>query len=403
MQIIFFTLIFSLLFRQVIRFADYNTLRALSQGFAFLAAINIFIIQQKELSLQKYLPLFCFIIWLSISALFSNSIIYAGLQTVSLGAVVLFFIAFNEVDPSKEKSQKIINVYFVRTCILLLGISLILMKIAPDFAYFYSEIDGVSRLRGLFTNPEGLAGTAGLIWGLLIFSNKPNTSLGSKLFLSMIIIPALILSGCRTYWIACFASTSLLLFWIKPFINFKWNVISFFPYIFFCLGAASMLLVFDIGNFAPLIEKHIRLESIDNLSGRTYVWGLALERFQERPIIGHGLGSGDDAFKDNSSIKLQMLDRDTFQREARSTLHNGFIQALLDGGLVGFILYCIILAKAFYNILRCRRREYAAPLYAITFFIVVNMGQSSIMGAATYLGIMVWYYIVFGLSINDNI
>jgi O-antigen ligase len=398
MQSIFLFVIIALMVKDPL--GDSYILRTLSQGLCLLAGMYIFLMRGRDLSTRKYLPLILFIVSSGISALLGQSKVYAGLQTISLGAIVLFFIAYNEVNRTEENNQKPVKI-FVILAIILIIISLLLIKNAPEFVYYYNEFEG-NRLRGLFTNPETLAATAGLTWGLWIFSDSSEVSVLSKILSTLILLPALLLTGSRTYWVACFVAAVVVLLWIKSYMRFRWNIIYVSLGFLGLFGVSSLLLIVDVKQFGSLMEKHSRMESIDDFSGRTTIWESAFERFNERPIFGNGLCAGDDAFKVESSINSSKFLGRGSPTEIRSTLHNGFIQVLLDAGVVGFVFYCLTLAKSFYNLIVNRKKEYAAPLYAVTFSIIANMGQSFIFGAGTFLGIITWYYITFGLSISKT-
>ncbi|MEM5788986.1 MAG: hypothetical protein AAGU11_16860, partial [Syntrophobacteraceae bacterium] len=79
---------------------------------------------------------------------------------------------------------------------------------------------------------------------------------------------------------------------------------------------------------------------------------------------------------------------------------NGYIQALLDSGVIGFILYLAINLMALYRILFQRNKDLAPALYVCLFMTVANMGQSSLFAAASHNSLIGWFYIVFALSVR---
>jgi len=397
MQLIFLIAIIFMMVREVIPFGDIYVLRVLSQGMCLLVVIVFFTANSKRVSFKKYLPLLLYILSEVISAILSKSIVYASLQIISFGAVTLFFIAYNNDELVDDKSQEALKI-IAKLGVFFIGISLLLMKLAPAYASYYNKFDGVTRLRGLFQNPETLAYYAAIIWGLVVFTNSNQLSKNFKIITSLICLPALLLAMCRTFWVAWFVA-SIITFCIRSFSKLYLILGIWFT----CL---CIILVVITGVKLPFstIKKNVRIESITNLSGRIYLWEAALERLKERPLFGHGLGSADDAFKgEESRSNPKDMHRPETERSFRPTMHNGYIQSLLDGGVVGFIFYLITLAKAFYNLLIYSDKKYLSPLYVVTFFLVANLGQSAIMGTATFSGIIGWYFIIYGLRLGGHI
>jgi O-antigen ligase len=377
---------------------DTYILRGLSQFLCVLAAIAIINSHSREISFSKYLFLFLFLLSTAISALFSQSMIYSALQTISLTSVILFFVAYNEVvDERKIKSD--VMKFLLRLFILLISFSLILGIIVPSFAYYYDEFERISRLCGIFHNPEYLATISGLTLGLWFFSKDSEISILLKVVVTAIILTALFLTGCRTYWVASIIAMVVVFFWINSFSDIHWNIRSISIGFLCCFGALLLMIIGEV-DISTIINRVSRSESVVTLSGRTILWEYALDKFIQRPIFGYGLGAGDDALKGQSSELGDTEDQLT--GKTRSTMHNGFIQVLMDGGVVGFMLYSLALIKALYNLMLTQKREYAASFYAITFFTVANMGQSMIFGAATFVSFLTWYYVVLGLSINNK-
>jgi O-antigen ligase len=240
---------------------------------------------------------------------------------------------------------------------------------------------------------------SGFIIGMIIFSAHHKNNIFIKLFFLIITLIAFFLSGSRTYWAACFFSTVIVIIKLNPFKNIKANLS------YLTTGIVILCLILTAAFFIkpdPIVNniiKYFRLESLENLSGRIYVWQIAFEKVYERPLLGYGLGSGDEAFKEKESIRFgNKPSEDMYLKRQRSSLHNGFVQALLDVGIPGFLFYTITIIIANIRMLKSNKKENAAALFGILYFSIINFGQSSILGAATFQGILAWYFIVYGLS-----
>ena len=90
-----------------------------------------------------------------------------------------------------------------------------------------------------------------------------------------------------------------------------------------------------------------------DLNYRTSIWGTGLELLAENPILGVGSGNFDDAAAAATG-------------QSRPA-HNVFIAVLVEQGLVGFALFCGVLASVLYGVWQLPRRErrFWCMLYAV--------------------------------------
>ena len=82
------------------------------------------------------------------------------------------------------------------------------------------------------------------------------------------------------------------------------------------------------------------------------------------------------------------------------TLHNGYLQALLDSGAIGAALYVAVILSAlgcflFYD----RDKRYASEFYGLLFLAIANLGETVIFGAAVLHGVWFWYLSVLALTL----
>lgn len=90
-----------------------------------------------------------------------------------------------------------------------------------------------------------------------------------------------------------------------------------------------------------------------DLNYRTSLWGTGLELLAESPILGVGSGNFDNALAATTG-------------QGRPA-HNVFIAVLVEQGLVGFALFCGVLASVLYGVWQLPRREWRfwCMLYAV--------------------------------------
>lgn len=104
-------------------------------------------------------------------------------------------------------------------------------------------------------------------------------------------------------------------------------------YVILCLAFISVL--FSFTSFRGVISSWLGVESNPTLSGRIVLWDAAQSAIADRPFFGHGLGSFRNVDLVTNTDILAAWDYvggDSFQS------HNGYLESLLQFGLVGAIL-----------------------------------------------------------------
>jgi O-antigen ligase len=102
-------------------------------------------------------------------------------------------------------------------------------------------------------------------------------------------------------------------------------------------------------------------EKLASLNSRTELWTLAMQAYREEPVFGHGLGASRGLFLDDIGL---------------GGGHNAFINALVDNGAVGAVVFCsLLLTLGFVGLLLARHRSLrtdAGLLLGILVFFLVN-------------------------------
>ncbi len=314
------------------------------------------------------------------------------LQVVALASVVLFSIAyFSTLDAKTAVTTILVPMLWVYA--LVLAGCLAYGKLVPTVAFTYEWGDPVPRFRGVFGEPAQLGIVGGLTIGLSILVRT----------WWIVRIPAFFAGGLcvyltfsRTFWIAVPAALAATAWIYKP----KLRV---------AMAAAGAVVLMMGALFMDAIVKEesrtLRAESLTNMSGRTEIWSVALEKFQERPILGYGFTVGADAMMSSAVIQgLKKQSGSTGQFVNTPTLHNGYVQVMLDSGVLGFVLYCAIVFGAVIQLWRNdRRKRYAAVMYVLVFSMVGNIGETYIFGAAQSHQVVYWMLAIFALGLERRV
>ncbi len=156
------------------------------------------------------------------------------------------------------------------------------------------------------------------------------------------------------------------------------------------------LLVFWIerGFFLGLIGRGA------NLTGRLPLWISLIPTIKERLFFGYGFG---EAFWKNSDYYQPIWD--LFPNFRPAFAHNGFIEALMDNGVVGLLLWIAFLVQVAFLTLRYffRKRTLSSLFFFswVVFVVVMNVANNHLGSYETFTWLMV--VISFASVVREDI
>ncbi len=112
----------------------------------------------------------------------------------------------------------------------------------------------------------------------------------------------------------------------------KWVIIG----LLWMVGAALAWFVADPGAWE-------RMTDFEESNGRSELWSVAWQMWQDHPVVGVGL----DAFRDNAaqySRELGPLKFADFLTEQPKFVHNSFLELLAETGIIGLVLFLSVVA-----------------------------------------------------------
>lgn len=344
--------------------------------------------------MHRYLLIFSYIFVLFVSACLSEFFAFSAWQVLSLLSVVAFYVAVCEsrrVANVSLTQLRATGIVYLIVCVL----SIAGIWVMPDFVY-QTHVAGGTRFSGVFGRPGTMGAAAGILLAIALFGNCRWRYL-NRTFHVVAAVAALVclaLTGARTFWVAA-AVASVAVSWFYLRNRFR---------VYCSLGALAgvAVLIAVVGEYrvSESSEKKIlRTESIENLTGRTEVWALAMKRVERRPWLGYGFAAGGMGVATDSGA---------FTSRARAsttvpTLHSGYVQSLVDSGTIGTALYGLIVGIAILRMLvRDRRRSYGAECFALIFLAVANIGESVIFTASTFPSIFFWYAAILAFSLRRD-
>jgi O-antigen ligase len=258
---------------------------------------------------------------------------------------------------------------------------------------------GETRFRGVFSEPAGLGIAAGLLLGTAWYSVEQPPL---KWLAVSVAAAALALTASRTALVAVGAAaivTSLLYGRRRR------------PLL--ALGAlwALIVVVLTAGIFEfrlgqDLLARVVRTDSLSTFTGRTALWQEGLAIAAERPLFGYGLTMGSVALTGDvprNDTGLQLTAAPTIRETAAATLHSGYLQALVDSGVLGFALYLCVIVGAIVTLWRKdRARLHAAPMFALVFFAVANIAENVIQTASVTHSALFWMLASMTLGMAES-
>lgn len=302
---------------------------------------------------------------------FSVYILYCSLTTVwsvdfqlginnTMGLMLLLIIAFIFATTQITTRVKSIVLY----CWVVMGIISSLM-------YIFGEKTQVGKygartslmILGTPTDPNEFAGLfcATISLTIIIIMNiKKRVIQALMVFAVCIEIYAVLMTGSRGALLSVIISIFLTLFFLRQF-SFKLLIF---------LVVATTLIGFIFINWVlpslPMqIMERFSLEALvnDQGSGRLGIWSDALHQFYNNSSLKLLFGYGAGGITAGTTI-------------VSTTMHNQFIQNLVNYGLLGFSLYMVFLVRVF-NIFRRQNREYlGAFLGMLAMSMTITMGPS---------------------------
>jgi O-antigen ligase len=224
-------------------------------------------------------------------------------------------------------------------------------------------------------SPNALSPNAGvvLLLALTLYSTRKGEGLRkSAILLGVVACAIMILAASKTGILAGIFAGGLFYFLCRKFG-------SAFGYV-----AATAVLIAVLALSTPLgdyLNHYHESAGAETFSGRTILWSAVMPAIRQKPLLGHGyMASEFLMFQVNAVGWLA------------PQLHNGFLEALYNNGVLGFavvLAICIVIPINLYRVLRLASAT--DPIYRIgagclalyTFLLINGFFNSSFGGKAT--------------------
>jgi O-antigen ligase len=212
---------------------------------------------------------------------------------------------------------------------------------------FFFEVDLTAGARGTYANRNHFAGLLemvlpfALMYSVALYrlrytrkkhEKKNDSAVGVLLTVAILLFTGIVCSYSRTGFIATLCSLALigiLYFSGRLPVRKKWHV--------WGLILVLMFLAFVYLPPDPFFHRFVEASSYDfgTLNGRLIIWSQIPEIMRNYVLLGCGLGAFESAY---------LPIKDIFPGAIITYAHNDYLQALVELGIVGFVILLILMA-----------------------------------------------------------
>ncbi len=239
-----------------------------------------------------------------------------------------FLLGLYAMAQERSGVERILALLTVLSCAGLV-INAAALVFAPSQVWWWQS---PNRYQGITGHPNMLGGLCMIAISLLMWRYRRSAGFGKTFFGAMFGLAwgLLLLSGSRSS-IGC-AVAAVLLWHVLLGQGLRFSLTAV------VVGVPLVLLSAAV---VPSLERdQAATRTITDLTGREQFWGPSLALIGQRPLRGYGYEVGGEVWTDPRFSTKQM---ESTWGSARTSLHNGYLNAVIGMGLVGGLVWMIIL------------------------------------------------------------
>ena len=322
--------------------------------------LKLFIIITLNLWIIKYLlikestwcrnkinmPIFLFILTMSISLIISNTIMVSLRDyVIFISYIIVYFLIVNNID-SKKEFDSFINILFLTS--LIVSIYTLIQYYGFDL-----YLNDLKRITSTIGQKNWISNYLALIFPIIfsffLLEQIKKNKIIYYLLLS-ILYTTLMICQSRGIWISISITTILAIYIIFRFKLFKifhknqkWLILLIFTFII-------ITIIYSTDN--PLNKSAITVpqraistfdEKDPSINTRLLIWGTALDIIKDNPFIGTGIGTFKMNYLDYQADFLQRNPYYIKYSGKAGESHNEYLQMAAELGIVGLGIFLSIL------------------------------------------------------------
>jgi exopolysaccharide production protein ExoQ len=299
---------------------------------------------------------------------FLDYLIYLGFGVVSISysllpsystarilAAILMFMAIVKIAravANREDIERLLSWYLVGTGIVWAVILVSSVLMSHDVVWDVEEMTGLVRLRGIYGSPNqiGEIALATMGVGLIIWSR---ISGWKRWALATQMAAAFVLAGLadsRSPFVGLAVGGLLYLVW-----RYRLRAVP----IIVALGVVGFILV------AQLDPEYLNRGDVTSLTGRTDIWKFAIQKIEQRPLIGYGFEVEGEIMKAHDFP----IWWGPWEDGPRSSLHSDYLSKAVSLGIPALVFWVFFFIRPWIALMR--RKDDPWNLKPLFFLVVV--------------------------------
>ncbi len=330
-------------------FSGYTFLLRYSKTLIFISGIlSLFTIRFKFKNMEKNIRNNIMIYGIWVAYLIINALCSSSFETtfsLLIKIVISYFILF--VDWSDNnintlfKISRFICIFYAFSILLEVAAPNLILKIADIIEPTRVAIIADELNRGIYSGLVGEKGFAaylmvvGAVIELAKYIKQKNKFTKYNIIFIFIYILATILTGKRMLSIILIMELILAFNYFRVKSKFAKGLL---------IGIISIILMTAVFTIMPqttnIIDRFIEASSDTTSGGRKMFWDFCITMFKDRPIIGYGLNTFNEVFYKSTNYIFNGVAWNMYA-------HNIYYELLGETGIIGIILFLIIILKNF--------------------------------------------------------
>lgn len=302
-----------------------------AKNIVMVAIAILFLIDRPKFEpLSGIFPIFLpFFVYSIFPLIFSGRVVVASQKTLSYALLFLLVPNWFMLNFRLYKWD------FVRNLIYFICFVLLVTPLIGYINHWYTVIGG--RYRGVFGNPNGLGIFCFLSFLLVAVSEHLNKDLFSTRTLRWIVYGIILFNLIRCGSRTSVTATLMFLMFSRFF-----SVSPFIGFIIFLMFVAG--LHYLTTNLAAIVtalgvQEYMRVDTLEDGSGRYFAWAFAWEKIQDYFLLGGGFGNDEYVMRQNYAYLRSM--------GHHGGVHNSYLTMWFNVGIIGLGIYLRSLFVAF--------------------------------------------------------
>ena len=309
-----------------------------------------------------------------ISTTYSIDPRYTFIRSCSFIALFGFLLGFHYWLQDLYRFEMVLRTLFLLVCFFIF-INILSPVLLPDRIWGFEE---GYRFQGLWGHPNMMGGFCMISYPILLWA-YPRSSFFWKFVILLLLIPLIymhFLTGSRSSFMGSFLGICA---WF--FIKRKKTALILF-------GITIVILVLLVMQFKPASFQREEGSEVTDLTGREEFWKGSYSLLMKKPILGYGFGVEGKIWEDPRYYKKEET---LWSGSVRTSLHNGYLSVAIGLGLVGFLVWCILLLIPFFRAIALPFNDLKAFAFSIMLMgFLINFVETLIMSSSEMLAIFFW-------------